>query len=90
MLAQKPRLLRSNIAFMAKNIHTVYSSGRDMWENKEEGNTTPLSSHRTKETAVDYGASLARSRRVEHFIHGRDGTIQSRNSYGNDPYPPRG
>lgn len=75
---------------MAKNIHTVYNSGRDMWENKEEGNSVPLSSHHTKDAAVDAGAALARARRVEHIIHGRDGSIQSRNSYGNDPFPPRG
>ncbi|MBY0544383.1 MAG: DUF2188 domain-containing protein, partial [Gammaproteobacteria bacterium] len=28
--------------------------------------------------------------KVEHFIHGKDGKIQERNSYGNDPFPPRG
>lgn len=26
----------------------------------------------------------------EVFIHGRDGKIRERNTYGHDPYPPRG
>jgi hypothetical protein len=24
------------------------------------------------------------------YIHGQDGRIRERNSYGNDPYPPKG
>lgn len=73
-----------------KNIHTVYNSGREMWENKKEGSGTPLSSHHTKNNALDKAESIARQAEVEHFIHGKDGKIQERNSYGNDPFPPRG
>jgi len=73
-----------------KNIHTVYNSGRHMWENKKEGAEKPLSSHRTKENALDKGEKIAEKKQVEHFIHGKDGKIQERNSYGNDPFPPRG
>lgn len=75
---------------MAKNIHTVYNSDRERWENKREGSGTPLSTHRTKENALDKGEHIAEQRHVEHFIHGKNGKIQERNSYGNDPFPPRG
>ena len=75
---------------MAKNIHTVYNSGRERWENKREGSDTPLSSHHTKNNALDAGERVAKDKNVEHFIHGKDGKIQERNSYGNDPFPPRG
>ncbi|MHB1086221.1 MAG: DUF2188 domain-containing protein [Minisyncoccota bacterium] len=75
---------------MAKNIHTVYNSDRERWENKREGSATPLSSHHTKDNALDAGERVAKDRSVEHFIHGKDGKIQQRNSYGNDPFPPRG
>jgi hypothetical protein len=75
---------------MAKNIHTVYNSDHERWENKREGSDTPLSTHHTKETALDKGEHLAEQRHVEHFIHGKNGKIQERNSYGNDPFPPRG
>ena len=73
-----------------KNIHTVYNRERTMWENKKEGSSAPLSSHHTKEKALDRGEHIAEGRNVEHFIHGKDGKIQERNSYGNDPFPPRG
>jgi len=61
-----------------------------MWENKAEKSSTPLSSHHTKENAVAKGEQIARQEKVEIFIHGKDGKIQERNSYGNDPFPPRG
>lgn len=34
--------------------------------------------------------STARRDKVEHLIHRKDGSIGDRNSYGNDPYPPKG
>jgi hypothetical protein len=73
-----------------RNVHTVYNSGRQMWENKVEANPVPLSSHHTKETAQAEGRGIAKAAQVEHLIHGRNGRIQARNSYGRDPFPPRG
>jgi hypothetical protein len=48
----------------------------------------PLAS-RTKEYAVEAGREVARRLEVEHTIHPSDGTIGEKNSYGNDPNPPR-
>jgi uncharacterized protein DUF2188 len=33
---------------------------------------------------------LARGNQSEHIVHGRDGRIRQRDSYGRDPFPPRG
>ena len=68
-------------------IHTVHRYG--MWVNVVEGGDV-LSRHHTKQAAIDAGRAEARRRRTEHLIHNLDGTIASRNSYGRDPYPPRG
>jgi hypothetical protein len=68
-------------------VHTVYKGGN--WVNEVEGEGQ-LSSHATKDEAVAAGRREAISRRTEHVIHHIDGTIAERNSYGNDPYPPRG
>lgn len=67
-------------------IHTVHKDG--VWVNEAEGEG-PLSQHRTKDEAAEAGRELARRRRTEHVIHSMDGTIGYRNSYGNDPFPPR-
>ena len=72
---------------MGRNIHTVPSENR--WAVKLAKVEFPLSEHRTKAEAVKAGASLAKSFGVEHVIHGKDGKIQDKDSYGRDPLPPR-
>lgn len=59
-------------------------------EQQVGGQPEPVSRHRTKEDAVSYGRWLAQLEQTEHIIHNPDGTINARNSYGPDPYPPRG
>ena len=71
-----------------KPIHTVKHG--NAWVNRREGSPEALSSHRTQAAAIDQGRRQARRDETEHFIHGQNGQIRARNSYGNDPYPPRG
>ena len=33
---------------------------------------------------------IARNQQSELLIHGRNGQIRERDSFGNDPYPPKG
>ena len=68
-------------------IHTVCEGG--VWINELEGEGR-MSAHDTKEEAVTEGREIARARGAEHVIHGVDGAVDERNSYGKDPYPPRG
>ncbi len=70
-----------------KNIHTVpYEDG---WANKREGQKVPISVHKTKDAADTKGRQVAKADEVEHVIHGKNGKIQDKDSYGNDPVPPR-
>ena len=48
-----------------------------------------MSRHRTKEVAEATGREIARRLKVEHTIHNEDGEIGEKNSYGNDPNPPK-
>lgn len=70
-----------------KNIHTVPCGNK--WANKKSGVATPISTHNTKANALGKGASVAKQSGAEHVIHGRNGRIQNKNSYGNDPCPPK-
>lgn len=70
-----------------KNIHIVTQGTR--WAVKKEGVATPISTHRTKGLADDAGRPIARKEKVEIVIHGRDGRIQDKDSFGNDSHPPR-
>jgi hypothetical protein len=55
-----------------------------------EGQQNPLCIYRTQSIAIAHGLALARSRRCELMIQNRKAKIREKNSYGNDPHPPRG
>ena len=44
----------------------------------------------TQEHAIDIGRGLAQTNRSELVIHGRDGKIREKNSYGSDPRSTKG
>jgi len=48
-----------------------------------------LSTHQTQGNAIDRAITHAKHDRVDVVTHGRDGKIRSKDSYGNDPNPPR-
>ncbi len=70
-------------------IHTVPNPNGG-WDNKRQGSNTVLSHGTTKETTVHMGRDQAKKDGTEHFIHNKNGQFGERNSYGNDPYPPKG
>ena len=72
---------------MGKNQHVVPRGTR--WAVKEEGKRKPTSTHRTQELACHAAVSTAKEKKAEVVIHGRDGKIRDKDSYGNDPFPPR-
>jgi hypothetical protein len=43
-----------------------------------------------KQEAVDRAREITQNQGTEHLIHGRDGQIQSKDSHGHDPFPPKG
>ena len=49
-------------------------------------------SHRfaTQDEAISVGRELASRQRTKLYIHGTDGRIRERISYGADPLPPQG
>jgi len=74
---------------MARKTHSVHTTthGKSSWKNTQDGKV--ISTHHTKAAAVDKGKTEAKKDKVEHVVHGKDGKIQSKDSYGNDPMPPR-
>jgi len=43
----------------------------------------------TQAEAIDAGRRIAENQRSELLVHGRDGRIRSKDSFGADPVPPR-
>lgn len=69
--------------------HVVPNSGGG-WDNKLGGAGRASSHHDTKQDAVGRARDQSRREGSELVIHGRDGKIQSKDSHGRDPNPPKG
>lgn len=74
---------------MAKNDHHVVSNPSGGWSVKRDGATRASRHFDNKETAINWGRKISQSCSSDLVVHRRDGTIQSKNNYGNDPCPPR-
>ena len=68
-------------------VHTVPNPNGRGWWNKYDGKV--LSRHRTKDVAVAAGRAIAKQLEGEHSIHREDDAITAKNSYGNEPNPPK-
>jgi hypothetical protein len=73
---------------MSKRIHVVpHDSG---WAARREGASRVGSTHGTQAQATEAARGTAVRERGEVVIHRPDGRIRDANSYGNDPFPPKG
>jgi hypothetical protein len=71
-----------------KNQHVVKRD--DGWAVRGAGNQRDTSHHSTQSEAERTARDIAINQRSEVLIHGESGRIRERNSYGNDPHPPKG
>ncbi len=72
----------------SKNQHVVRHA--DGWAVKTPGAKRATQTFSTQKEAEARGKTLAKKNKSELFIHGKDGRIRERNSYGPDPFPPKG
>lgn len=71
-----------------KNQHVVpHDQG---WAVKGAGNGKATAVHSTQAEAISHARDIAINQQSEMLVHGTNGQIRERNSYGNDPYPPKG
>jgi uncharacterized protein YdaT len=73
---------------MGKNQHVVPHP--DGWVVKGEDNSKATKITDTQQEAISYAREIAKNQGSELLIHGKDGKIRDRDSYGNDPCPPKG
>ncbi len=71
-----------------RNQHVVPT--KDGWAVKRAGSQKATKVFGTQQEAIDRGREIARNQQSELLIHGRDGRIREKNTYGQDPYPPKG
>ncbi len=67
---------------MAKNQHVVTTPSG--WGVREEGHDRVIE-FKTQKEAIEKARERAMKEKSELIIHGKDGKIRQKNSYGNDP-----
>lgn len=72
---------------MKATNHVVPSSSG--WSVKKSGAAKASKTFDTKVKAVKYGRELSKNEKTELYVHKKNGMIQEKNSYGNDPLPPK-
>ena len=72
---------------MGKNVWV--SPQGDKWKVKTEGSIKANRLFDTQADAAAYGRQKAQKQKAELIIQRPNGTIRSKDSFGNDPCPPR-
>lgn len=74
---------------MAKSIHvTPHKSGA--WQVKTAGNEKATKVCTTQKECISHATTQAKNNGAELYVHNKQGQIREKNSYGNDPFPPKG
>lgn len=71
-----------------RNQHVV--PHQEGWAVKGQGAKRATEVFDRKSDATARGREIASNQGTELLIHGSDGKIQSRDSHGQDPFPPKG
>ncbi len=73
---------------MGKNQHVVPHNGK--WGVKGAGNSKVTKTTSTQGEAIKKATEIAKNQKSEMIVHRPNGQIRDKNSYGNDPFPPKG
>lgn len=73
---------------MGKNVHVTKRDGG--WAVKTEKSERAVKITETQKEAIEIARKIAQNQESEVVIHGTDGKIREKNSYGNDQNPPKG
>lgn len=71
-----------------KNQHVVPHNGE--WAIKGAGNVKATKVVETQKEAIKIAREISINQESELFVHGKNGQIRERNTYGQDNYPPKG
>lgn len=74
---------------MSKPGQHVVPNG-NKWRVRKSGSSKASGVFSTQQAAIKEATKIAKNQGTEVYIHGRDGRIRERNSYGGDPHPPKG
>lgn len=74
---------------MAQGKNQYVVPTKDGWGVRGEGSSKLTVKTNNKADALKIGKEIAKNQQSELTILKKDGKIQNKNSYGNDPFPPQ-
>ncbi len=74
---------------MGKNQH-VTPRNDGLWQVKGAGNSKATKITNTQKEAIGIAKGIAQNQQSELVIHCENGRIRQKDSFGNDPFPPKG
>jgi len=74
---------------MARKGQHVVPAG-DKWAVRKAGSARSTETFDKQSDAINRAREIAKNQETELYIHGRDGKIRARDSYGKYPHPPKG
>lgn len=74
---------------MGKNQHVTHRKD-GLWQVKGAGNSKATIVAETQKEAAEVARQIAKNQKSEVVVHGINGRIRQKDSYGNDTYPPKG
>jgi uncharacterized protein YdaT len=75
---------------MSKGKNQHVTKHEEGWQVKGAGNEKATVVVDTQKEAIEIAREIAKRQESELIIHGEDGKIRQKDSYGNDNYPPKG
>lgn len=74
---------------MLRRTQHVVPNPNGGWSVKRGGAFRATRTFATQKAAISYARKISRNQGSELYVHKKDGTIRSKDSYGNDPHPPK-
>lgn len=74
---------------MSKKSQHVVKGSKGGWDVKKGGGEKASRHFETQKEAIEWGRKVAKNQKAEFYVHGKDGKIREKDSYGNDPHPPK-
>lgn len=86
-ISSKSLLAAAKRAVERRDVHVVPSEGG--WTVRREGATRATKRFDTQADAIKWARQSAAKEQTDLVVHGRDGKIRSKDSFGTDPMPPK-
>lgn len=74
---------------MTRNTQHVVPNPNGGWSVKKGGASKATKTFATQREAISFARKISKNQGSELYVHKRDGTIRSKDSFGSDPFPPR-